>query len=763
MNCESVRKLSGLFGRLGRALGGLLLIFVWFGFTAVLTSVSSLAGDGQTFAGRGTCAECHAVETKAWANSDHGWALREADASSVLGDFGGVTFTLKGITSRFFMRDNKYFVETDGADGKPQEFAVRYTVGARPLQQYLVETEKGRLQVLDIAWDVGNRKWYHLYPDQDAAAGNGLHWTGSYKNWQARCAECHQTGFEKNYDLSQQVYKSHWADLTVTCESCHGPSSDHVAWARQHKGDYSPPAMPAMFKLGPNHQANELAVCGPCHSRREAFSQKSAPVGAPFGDHYNLSLLTPGLYFADGQQDGEVYILGSFLQSKMMSKGVTCSNCHEPHGGKLVAESNAVCTQCHNPAGRTEFPSLKLSTYDSPTHTHHKDGSPAAQCVSCHMPDRAYMGIDKRRDHFFRRPDPLQSKMAGAPDVCTGCHKEKSQEWAARQIAAWFPNTDRDWQDRTALIAFANGDRTPDALAALAGYARDLNHPAIVRATAIGQLRDSGAVGPGGMLTPLLNDPSDLVRAAVAGISRGADGPDRSQQLVPLLADPVRAVRQVAATELAGGEGAGMSEADHAKLNKAVAEYLDSRKANGDMPESHMAQAGLALSMRNWALAEAEFNQAATMDPQLESAWLMLARLRSALGDEAGAALYLGKGLGYLPRSIGLAFERANFESRSGNYKKAIDWYRRIVAIDAGNIDAWLAMADAALRAQETTVALDATDHVLSTQPDNVNALVLASIAHLILGETEKAKETARRARQLAPKLQLPPEIEKIL
>jgi tetratricopeptide (TPR) repeat protein len=206
-----------------------------------------------------------------------------------------------------------------------------------------------------------------------------------------------------------------------------------------------------------------------------------------------------------------------------------------------------------------------------------------------------------------------------------------------------------------------------------------------------------------------------------------------------------------------------MSETDLVALKKAVAEYQDSRAANGGMPESHMALAGLALSMRNWANAEAEFNQAAAMDPQLDSAWLMMARLRSALGDEAGAAGYLEKGIGYQPRSIDLMFERASLESRGNKYEKAVDWYRRIVAIDASRTDAWIAMADAALRTQNTAVALDATEHVLSVQPNNVNALVLASIAHYIQGEMDKAREYARRAKQIAPNVQLPPEIEKML
>jgi predicted CXXCH cytochrome family protein len=726
-------------------------------------AVAACAADTQSFAGSASCAECHATETTAWSQSDHAWALREPDATSVLGDFNDARFTLKGITTRFFQKDGHYWVETDGPDGRLTQYQVRYTVGVRPLQQYLVETGNGRLQVLDIAWDAMARKWFHLYPDQDASAGNGMHWTGTYKNWQARCAECHQTGFDKGYDLQSGTYKSHWAELTVSCESCHGPSSAHVQAARAAKAGTHSAASENLMKLGPGQQANELAVCGPCHARREAFAQASAPVGSTLSDHYNLALLTPDLYFADGQQDAEDYILGSFLQSKMMAKGVTCSNCHDPHSGKLVAEGNAVCTQCHSTTGRAEFPTLARKDYDTAAHTHHKDGTDGAQCVSCHMPDRVYMQIDKRRDHFFRRPDPLQSKAAGAPDVCTRCHADKSPEWAAQQIAAWFPAVDRGWQDRAPFVAFHAGDRSQTVLDALAAYAADLGRPAIVRATAADMLQDTGDPALKDKLQSLLRDPSDLVRAAAAGLSREADPPAKVSLLSPLLADPSRLVRQSAAVQLAGTDPATLSAADAAALSKALAEYLDSRRANADMPEAHMALAGLALSMRQWPSAEAAFKQAVSMDPQLEQGWLMLARIRAALGDEPGAGQYLDKGIGYLPRGISLLFERAAFESRAGNDKKAIDWLRRITAIDPQDADAWLQIAAAALRIQDAGLVIDAAGKVMELQPANTDGYVVAAIGHYIQGDTAAAKALAAKAVAIDAKVQLPAEIAALL
>ncbi|MEW9838306.1 cytochrome c3 family protein [Mesorhizobium sp. ZMM04-4] len=413
--------------------------------------------------------------------------MLEPDPTSVRGDFGDVRFEHKGVTSRFYREGAEYFVDTDGADGKIARFKIRYVVGKEPLQQYLVELDGGRLQVLDIAWDTERKRWLHLYPDQDVSAGNGLHWTGNYKNWQARCAVCHQTDFRKNYRPETRTYQSAWAELTVGCEACHGPGQAHVAWAQ--KGGWADlGAWPDLTASGfpraqsTSKQAIEQDMCGPCHARRDHLTPDSTPPGAHFSDFYSISGLGGGLYFPDGQQDQEVYILGSFLQSKMHQKGVTCSNCHEPHSAGLVAEGNAVCTQCHNETGREGFPSLVLKDYDSPDHHHHQPGAAGSQCVGCHMPERTYMTVDARRDHFFRVPDPELSRQVGSPDACLSCHAGQTDAWAAASVASWAP--ERKPADRSVAILLseiAGSGLSAERMSALVAIARDPVKPAFSR------------------------------------------------------------------------------------------------------------------------------------------------------------------------------------------------------------------------------------------------------------------------------------------
>ena len=676
------------------------------------------------FVGSAACATCHAAEATAWAGSDHAWALKTPDAASVLGDFNDAAITNNGVTTRFTTKDGKYVVETEGADGKLQRFEVRYAVGHRPLQQYLVETEKGRLQVLDLAWDVAQKTWFHLYPNQDAPPGDGMHWTGSYKNWQARCATCHQTGFDKGFDFATRTYKSHWAELTVGCEACHGPGEAHMAWAKAKTGADPYAALP----MGPGHQAQEINVCGPCHSRREAFSQMQPQAGAGFQEHYALALLTPDLYFPDGQQRDEVFILGSFLQSKMKAKGVTCSNCHEPHGGGLVAEGNAVCTQCHSTAGNDTFPSLRKAEFDSPEHHHHKQGSEAAQCVSCHMPERSYMLIDPRRDHFFRRPDPLQSKAAGAPDVCTGCHADKTAEWAAKQIAAWEPAGDKHWQDRAAFIAFTNGERSEKVLADLTRYVLDKQHPAIVRATALNALGTAGSLSAADG-EPLLKDDDPLVRAAATGALRQIAVQDRIALLMPLLTDPSRSVRQRTAVEIAGAGVAMLPASNDAAYRKGLKDFMDARMANADTPESHVAVGGLALSRRQWDQAQQAFTAAVELDPQMATAWMVLAQLAEARGNVEGAEKALASGIAASPSNADLLLARGDLAARQQKFDDALGWYRRAQAAEPKRPDVWGAMA----------------------------------IGYALKGDRVAAAEAAKRARELAPGMALPPELEQFL
>jgi predicted CXXCH cytochrome family protein len=356
-----------------------------------------VAPSGGGYVGAQSCAECHPAEYRYWQGSHHAQAMLPATEPTVLGDFKDASFGYAGITSTFFRRDGKFMVRTDGPDRSLQDYEIAYTFGVYPLQQYLIGFPDGRYQALGLAWDSrpreqGGQRWFHLYPDQNLTHRDPLHWTGVQQNWNYMCAECHSTHLRKNYDPQLKRFDTTWSEINVSCEACHGPGADHLAWARK-EGDWqkldrskglaialderrglrfhlralamqglnlaaialnrSPdqlwtalPGTGGTLRGAAPTISRELDLCARCHSRRGQFWEDYV-FGQPLLDTHRLALLTPDLYYPDGQMKDEVFNHGSFLQSRMHAKGVSCGDCHEPHSGKLRAAGNKVCLQCH--------------------------------------------------------------------------------------------------------------------------------------------------------------------------------------------------------------------------------------------------------------------------------------------------------------------------------------------------------------------------------------------------------------------------------
>ena len=342
----------------------------------------------ENYVGRKVCAGCHKQENEQWTGSHHNLAMQKAIGKNVLGDFNNAQFKQFGVESLFFRNDKLFMLRTDGPDGKLAEYPIKYTFGFYPLQQYLVEFPGGRLQAVDIAWDSrskeqGGQRWMHLHPDEKITHDDVLHWTGPNLNWNFMCADCHSTHLEKNYDAETESYDTTWSELNVSCEACHGPGAQHQRWAQsnaEQRASISNKGLSVLFKdrkdaawtidsksaLPKRSKANtghtEIEVCARCHSRRSqiAADDKSKPLM----DAYLPVLLNAGLYHADGQIQGEVYVYGSFLQSKMYQHGVTCSDCHNPHSNALKQPGEQVCYQCHT-----------ADRYATQTHHFHIDQS----------------------------------------------------------------------------------------------------------------------------------------------------------------------------------------------------------------------------------------------------------------------------------------------------------------------------------------------------------------------------------------------------
>jgi Flp pilus assembly protein TadD len=719
------------------------------------------AAVSATYVGSRACAPCHAKQFQDWLGSHHARAMQTADRRTVLGNFRDARFTQFGVTSRFFTRGDAFFVHTEGPDGGLADFQVTHTFGVDPLQQYLIELPGGWRQSLTIAWDTrpktqGGQRWFSLYPNERIAPHDPLHWTGPDQNWNYMCASCHSTNLRKGYDPATRRYDTTWSDIDVGCEACHGPGSRHVE-RTQRPGGATPsaaaadllalderaavqwPIDPATGNARPSLLRRphvELEVCAPCHARRSVIADGFVP-GAALLDAYLPALLTPGLYHADGQLEGEVYEYGSFLQSKMYRMGVTCSNCHEPHALSLRAPGNAVCAQCH-----------LASKYDTPAHHFHPAGSAGASCAGCHMPTRTYMGVDPRHDHSLRIPRPDLSVTLGVPNPCTTCHRERSAEWARDQVRRWYGHDPRGYQAYANALA-AGRSGAVDAEAQLATLVRDGEQPAIARATALTLLRSYMSPTALDAVRLALRDDDALVRRAALTALDAAPPPVRLELAAPLLADPVLAVRLEAVSDLASLPPDSVSAELRTQLERGIDAYVAAQRVEADRPEAHSNLGTLYAERGQFAVAESELREAIALRPDFTPAYVNLADVLRAQQRDADGERVLRSGLAAAPADAALHHSLGLLLIRQKQGRPAIDELQRAAELRPDVPRYSYVLGVGFESAGDTPRALDVLRAAHQHHPadrDLLTALVTINRDH---GNTQDAQRYAQELQQL--------------
>lgn len=715
-----------------------------------------------TFVGRDACVSCHAAQDSFWRGSHHAAAMAVADSTTVLGNFEDAAYAYNGVTSRFFRRDGGYWVRTEGPDGVLTDYPVRYTFGVYPLQQYLIAFPRGRLQALGIAWDSrakaeGGQRWYHLYPGEQVDHRDVLHWTGMLQNWNFMCAQCHSTNLQKGYIEAVDSYATSWSEINVSCEACHGPGSAHVALAERRAGRQGgwkgPSGLTVSFRdtaaawlmdtatgiarrSARRTNRMEVETCGVCHARRGQVWPDSA-VGQLLAQTQRVSLLDEGLYFADGQQEDEVYEYGSFLQSRMYRAGVTCSDCHEAHAGVTRTAGNALCASCHLP-----------SRYDVPGHLRHPASGAGSRCVDCHMPPRNYMGVDARRDHGMKIPRPDLTLLTGAPDACSACHIDKPIAWSVRAAAAWYGPPDSTVMPAGAAISGGWG-RTPGAGEWLVALSRDTTRPGITRATAVTLMPQNPAAGTLSAIQMALDDPDPLLRRAAAEQLELLDPAMRAPMGLPRLADSIRTVRLAVLPALAGLPDSAWTAPQREAFAAVLAEYRASQRYNADRPESWVNLGQLDRRLGNAASAEEAFRRAIRLQPQFVTAYLQLAELYRTEGRELQADSVLRMGLDRVPGSPDLEYQLGLALVRQGRKTEALPLLRSAAATGAPHYAYvyGVALFDAGQSAAAVTVLQKAQ----AGAPEDRELLYgLATIA-AAAGRRELALETAGRLLVLDP------------
>jgi tetratricopeptide (TPR) repeat protein len=624
-------------------------------------------GINPTYVGRDSCAQCHLQESELFAGSDHDKAMDLATDETVLGDFNDVTFEHDGLVNRLFRDGDRFMVHTEGEDGQMKDFEVKYVFGVYPLQQYMVEFDRddsmdaceiARVQVLRITWDSREKRWFYLRPPDVAdklAADDPLHWTGIAQRWQTMCADCHSTDLKTNFDPVAVEYHTTFSEIDVSCEACHGPASLHVKLASEKSLFWDRRYGYGLVKLKGDDPEPQLQTCAPCHSRRSMLSKGFAG-GANYCDHFRLETLGETTYHGDGQIKDEVYVYGSFIQSKMYHKGIRCTDCHDPHSLKLKYPGNQACTSCHqHSAGK----------YDVPSHHHHAPGTEGAKCVSCHMPHTTYMDVDPRRDHSLRVPRPDLSVELGTPNACSHCHvqdrlteivESRRDEFRSKEYAQWLLAAEQNgdekvgtdgqsladliletdtWCDQAcekwygaqrktpphyaeAIVPLRRGD--PDgARKAIELLTRtDDQSPAIVKATLLEELARRQVRALPKMAIELADRTGEhpLVRSTAASVLAMADPATAKSKLMRMIKDESRLVRTTAAQALVRSAALGqLSPSERTQLETALDEVHEELMSTADRAGAHMGWAAICEQLGRYGEAIEAYQTAIRVEP----------------------------------------------------------------------------------------------------------------------------------------------------
>lgn len=734
-----------VLGAVGGVVIGLILYFhshttIDLGtFTTTAPALDS--ADAQlyaTYAGSGACKDCHVKEFERWSKSHHGLAERAPDPLLDRRAFDPARSFEHG-TQRTEVRavGERYEIVTPGYEGKASAYRVERMIGVDPLRQFLTHAPGGRLQTLEASYDPSKDQWFNVYGNEDRKFGEWGHWTGRGMNWNGMCASCHNTRVRKNYDERSDSYQTAMAQLTVSCESCHGPMKQHVDWERSYAKAPGATSQPARSKFSKDQITD---ACATCHARRADLTGDFVP-GDSFHDHHSLTIpdLTE-LFYPDGQVREEDYEFTAFLGSKMHAAGVRCGDCHDPHSSKTLFQGNALCMRCHNGS----FQGSPLIVPEQ--HSFHKADSGGNQCVNCHMPQTTYMQRHGRHDHGFTVPDPLLTKEFGVPNACNRCHADKDAAWALAAVEKWYgAKMQRPTHERAEWIARARRGEE----AARPAILRQLSEEKqgfwrAVAAAVLGQWAASPEVTAA--LVAALDHADPLVRENAARslepLASQAHDATVLGALEKRLADPVRAVRVRAAWALRDSIDA---------ASAAGRDLLTYLSQGADQPGGAMQLGIYHIARGDVDAATSYFKKAVTWDPNSAPFRDSLAVALSQQGNNAAAIEQLEWAAKLDPNDAEYPYKLALAYSEMGKLEKTIELLQQALKLNPRHPRAGYNLGLAYNQSNRPDAAIEALRQAERTSPTDAQIPYARATIHARLEQKAAAREAAQRALQLDP------------
>ena len=736
--------------------------------------------DDPRYAGSQSCRECHPRFFELWSTSHHGTAMQPFTAELAHTRLTPHAAPLAVAPYRYRADPANAVVHEEGPDGA-KRYRIEHVLGGKNVFYFLTPLERGRLQVLPLAYDVNRREWFDTAASAMRHFANApdapIFWKEPPYTFNTSCFSCHVSQLTKNYDAATDSYRTRWGEPGINCETCHGPAAEHVRAARLlAPGEPMPDPKLIAARTLSTTQVN--ALCGSCHAKLTPLTPTFTP-GDRFFDRFGMTTLEDPDFHPDARDLGENFTMTTWGLSRCAQSGqLSCVHCHTSSGRYRfgTGNPNAACLPCHAERVQT-----------ATTHSRHAADSIGNRCIACHMPMTEFARM-RRSDHSMRPPMPAATIAFKSPNACTLCHADQTPEWADRFVREWRP---RDYQrpvlQRAGWIAAARrGDWS--ALPEIAGYLASGAGEEIWSASLLRLLRGCADERKWPVVRAGFSDPSPLVRAAAAETI--GDQP-RADFLLPLLAatrDEFRLVRVQAAAALAGVPRESLAPGDRQALERATAEYVASMQVRPDDSASHYNLGNFHLARGDSSAAIAEFDAAIRLQPQSVPPLANRALAHAALGqndraesslrqalalEPANPAVNLNLGLllaelGRWPeaeQALRTAF-KSDPQSAVAAYNlgvmlaptrpdEAIEWARRAVALRPQDPRYGYTLGYFLAVRQRLAEAADALEAVIRLRPDSAEAYVLLA---KIYRQQNRAADFARVCGAAAENPALPPE-----
>ena len=626
--------------------------------------------------GSSQCRTCHAAFYEKWATSHHGLAMQPFTLEFAASFLSAQTGPLKIGKNRYLavFAQTSGYVEERGPSGA-RKLPMLHVMGGKNAYYFLTSLDRGRLQVLPLAYDVQKKAWYDM-----AASGVRMHagrpadaalpWTDAAFTFNTSCYSCHVSQLNTNYDLATDTYHSSWREPGIDCESCHGDGQPHVdLFQRNNEAKVSDMRILRITQFTVE-QRNEM--CAPCHAKMSPVSP-SYQVTQRFFDHYDLVTLEDEDFYPDGRDLGENYTYTAWLMSPCVRSGkLDCIHCHTSSGRYRFATENpnGACLPCHQE---------KVAGIEA--HTHHKTGSRGSNCIDCHMPKTRFASMN-RSDHSMLPPTPAVTLKYKSPNACNLCHQDKSAAWADSQVRKWHR---RDYQgpvlDRAGLIDAAR-QRRWDSLPAMLAFIRSKDADPVFVSSLVRLLRACDDAHKWPVIVESLKHGSPLVRAAAATSFAGFSNADPPIALLQATRDPYRLVRIRAAASLASVPVPSLAASDQASVRAATEELLAAYRARPDDFTNHTNLGNFYVEQGNLQNAIQSFETALRLRPDSVGTLVNASVAYSRAGRASDAERVLRQALEFAPGNAPASFNLGLLLAETGHPQEAENALRQALLSD---------------------------------------------------------------------------------